>query len=69
MADPSPPGDTLLRIEGLRTYFDTYDGTVKAVDGVDLDIRRGETVGLVGESGSGKSITALSILRLVPEPP
>jgi oligopeptide/dipeptide ABC transporter ATP-binding protein len=68
---PPPPrdGDDLLRIEGLRTYFDTYDGTVRAVDGVDLAIRRGETLGLVGESGSGKSITALSVLRLVPMPP
>ncbi|NPV70510.1 MAG: ABC transporter ATP-binding protein [Firmicutes bacterium] len=59
----------LLRIEDLRTYFQTYRGTAKAVDGVDLDIMEGETVGLVGESGCGKSITALSVMRLVAIPP
>ena len=60
---------TLLEIRGLRTYFDTESGTAKAVDGVDLEIREGEVLGLVGESGSGKSVTALSILRLIPSPP
>ena len=64
-----PAQDTLLSIRGLRTYFHTESGVAKAVDGVDLDIRRGEVLGLVGESGSGKSVTALSILRLIPSPP
>ncbi len=59
----------LLEIVDLKTHFFTDTGTVKAVDGVNLAIREGESVGLVGESGSGKSITALSILRLVPSPP
>jgi oligopeptide/dipeptide ABC transporter ATP-binding protein len=59
----------LLQIEGLKTYFRTRMGDVLAVDGVDLTIRPGETVGLVGESGSGKSVTARSIMRLVPVPP
>lgn len=59
----------MLQIEDLRTYFYTYQGVVKAIDGVDLCVRRGETLGLVGESGCGKSVTALSILGLVPNPP
>ena len=58
----------LLEISGLKTYFFTRDGTVRAVDGVDLEIRRGEVLGLVGESGCGKSVTAMSVLRLVGEP-
>ena len=62
-------GRPLLEIKGLRTYFYTESGVAKAVDGVDLDIREGEVLGLVGESGSGKSVTALSILRLIPDPP
>lgn len=61
--------DILLRIKDLHTYFYTDDGVVKAVDGIDLSIRRGETIGLVGESGCGKSVTALSIMRLIQEPP
>jgi peptide/nickel transport system ATP-binding protein len=58
----------ILKIENLKTYFDTFAGLVKAVDGVSLEIKEGETLGLVGESGSGKSVTALSILRIVPNP-
>jgi peptide/nickel transport system ATP-binding protein len=59
----------LLSIRGLRTYFWTEAGVARAVDGVDLDVMAGEILGLVGESGSGKSVTALSVLRLVPDPP
>lgn len=62
-------GRMLLEIRGLRTYFYTYEGVSRAVDGVDLTIKQGETVSIVGESGCGKSVTALSILRLVPDPP
>ncbi len=58
----------LLRIEDLKTYFYTWAGVVKAVDGVSLRVNEGETLGLVGESGSGKSVTALSILNIVPRP-
>jgi oligopeptide/dipeptide ABC transporter ATP-binding protein len=58
----------LLEIKGLKTYFFTRKGIVKAVDGLDLHIDEGKTLGLVGESGCGKSMTALSIMRLVPEP-
>ncbi len=58
----------MLKIENLKTYFDTFAGLVKAVDGVSLEVRMGETLGLVGESGSGKSVTALSILGIVPRP-
>ncbi len=65
MADSS----LLLEIRNLRTHFFTESGVAKAVDGVDLEIRRGEVLGLVGESGSGKSVTALSVLRLIPDPP
>jgi len=59
----------LLTIRNLSTYFFTHDGVVKAVDGVSLSLNEGDTLGLVGESGCGKSVTALSILRLIPQPP
>jgi oligopeptide/dipeptide ABC transporter ATP-binding protein len=59
----------ILRIEDLRIWFQTRTAAVRAVDGVDLEVRRGEIVGLVGESGSGKSVTARAIVRLVPMPP
>ncbi len=59
----------LLEIRGLKTQFMTDDGLVHAVDGVDLWIDRGETLGVVGESGSGKSVTALSVLKLIASPP
>ncbi len=61
--------EALLSIRGLRTTFQTPAGLLPAVDGIDLDVFRGETLGVVGESGCGKSVTALSILRLLPEPP
>jgi len=59
----------LLRVSGLKTYFDTDEGVVRAVDGVDFSLDAGKTLGIVGESGCGKSMTAYSILRLVPQPP
>ncbi len=61
--------DVVLDVRDLRTHFTTRWGTVKAVDGVSYNVRRGETLGVVGESGSGKSVTALSLMRLVPSPP
>lgn len=60
---------TLLEIQDLRTHFFTSSGIVKAVDGVSFDLQEGESLAIVGESGCGKSITALSILRLIPSPP
>ena len=66
---PAVSGDNVLEIENLQTHFFTNDGVVRAVDGVSYSVRRGETLGVVGESGCGKSVTALSILRLVANPP
>ncbi|NPD88682.1 MAG: ABC transporter ATP-binding protein [Asgard group archaeon] len=64
-----PPEDVLLEIKGLKTYFFTEEGVVKAIESVDIEVYKSETLGLVGESGSGKSVTALSILGIVPDPP
>ena len=61
--------DSLLSVMSLRTRFHIYEGTVTAVDGINFDVYRGETLGVVGESGCGKSVTALSILRLLASPP
>jgi oligopeptide transport system ATP-binding protein len=73
---PDEPGtnkahkaDKLLKVTGLSTHFFTQEGVVQAVDDVTFDLGYGETLGLVGESGCGKSVTALSIARLVPDPP
>ena len=59
----------LLEVRDLATHFFTQDGVVKAVDGVSFGLEEGEILGLVGESGCGKSVTALSVMRLVPDPP
>ena len=68
--EPKREGRTpLLELRELRTWFRTDEGTAKAVDGVSYAIHDGETLGVVGESGSGKSVTALSVMRLVPSPP
>lgn len=69
MAAVESENELVLAVEDLRTYFSTRWGTVKAVDGVSFDLRRGETLGIVGESGCGKSVTMLSLMRLIPTPP
>ncbi|MFZ3590437.1 ABC transporter ATP-binding protein [Bacillus sp. DJP31] len=61
--------DTILEVKNLQTHFSTDRGVVKAVDGVDFKVNRGQTLGIVGESGCGKSITSLSIMRLIATPP
>ena len=61
--------EPMLRVQDLRTYFFTDQGVVKAVDGVSFEVNEGETLGIVGESGCGKTVTSLSVLGLLPEPP
>jgi peptide/nickel transport system ATP-binding protein len=68
-APPAGASDVVLDIRDLKTYFFTYDGVVKALDGVTLQVRRGQTTGLVGETGCGKSVTAFSVTRLIGDPP
>ncbi len=64
---PESDNKEILRVDELKTYFNTLDGVVRAVDGVSLTLNKGETLGVVGESGCGKSVTAFSILRLLPK--
>src|SRR5699024_12656629 len=61
--------ENVLEISNLRTHFFTDDGEIPAVDGVSLEVKKGEILGIVGESGSGKSVTSLSVMRLIPNPP
>ena len=68
MAREMNGNDILVRINNLKTYFYLREGVVRAVDGATLSIRRGKTLGVVGESGCGKSVTAQSILQIVPKP-
>ncbi len=67
--NPTSGPAPILEVRDLRTVFDTDDGEVQAVNGVSFEVRAGETLGVVGESGCGKSVTAFSILRLIPSPP
>ena len=69
MESPVSKKPTVLEVRGLKTYFYTRDGVVRAVDGVSFNVNEGETLAVVGESGCGKSVTSLSILRLIASPP
>jgi peptide/nickel transport system ATP-binding protein len=69
MSRQAPAGERVLEVENLQTYFYTRGGLVKAVDGVSFSLKRGEMLAIVGESGCGKSVTALSLMRLVADPP
>jgi oligopeptide/dipeptide ABC transporter ATP-binding protein len=69
VVESAATGEIVLEVEDLRTHFRTRFGTVKAVDGVSFNLRKGETLGIVGESGCGKSVTMLSMMRLIPTPP
>ena len=69
MDNPKSDKDYILEVKNLQTCFKTEDGILSAVDHIDFNIRRGETIGIVGESGSGKSVTSLSIMGLLPSPP
>jgi peptide/nickel transport system ATP-binding protein len=66
---PAAPSDPVISVEDLQVWFASRDGLTRAVDGVSFEVRRGETLGLVGESGCGKSVTAMTMLRLIPSPP
>ncbi|MEM9979335.1 MAG: ATP-binding cassette domain-containing protein, partial [Cyanobacteria bacterium P01_D01_bin.2] len=61
--------ETILDVRNLKVEFDTANGVIKAVDGISFQVQRGRTLGIVGESGSGKSVTSLSVMGLVPNPP
>lgn len=69
VARPVENAETLLSVRNLKTYFYLEEGVARAVDGVSFELRKGDTLGIVGESGCGKTVTALSIMRLVPSPP
>lgn len=68
-AENNGQANSILKVRGLKTYFYLNQGVVKAVDGMDIDVHSGTTLGIVGESGCGKSVTAQSIMRIIPEPP
>ena len=69
MAAPPTSDEPLLQVRNLQTHFGTLDGVVRAVDGLSFYINAGETLAIVGESGCGKSVTSMSLLRLIQEPP